>query len=84
MERELLNRTLKTMGVMLASWAAFVGTITLVVVFAVPAALGSDRRLKTDDAPASVPTAGRDGESPSEATPKPPKKVDISGAARGS
>ena len=79
----LFKQTMKTVGIMVGSCVAFVGTLTLIVLLVVSRAVGPSDTSKSDG-PTLVPASKLNGQTPPEATPKAsPKKSELrSGAAR--
>ena len=73
----LLKQTMKTVGIMLASWGAFMGVLTLIVFVA------TGRPSSSDDGPALVPASKIDGQRPPDPPKATPKKQDLPpGASR--
>jgi hypothetical protein len=70
MSSDLLQKTLKTVGVMVAACVAFTGTVALIAVFTVRTAVGPRESLE----PGLVPASKIEGQRPPKADDAPPTK----------
>jgi hypothetical protein len=73
-DRDLLMKTLKTMGIMLGALTLFMGTLTLIVLVVVGHALGP-RNAPTDDS-TTVPASNVHGRPDDKAPARPSRPID--------
>lgn len=71
----ILRRTMSTVALMLAAWAAFVGGVTVVMLVAISHAKGESPATAADtnvssEVQAPVPTSARDALEPTQRTPR--------------
>ena len=75
-DRDLLKKTLKTMGVMVGALTVFMGTLTILVLVVIGHAVGP--RAPSDDDPKAVPASnvhgGKPGDSDSKIVPARPSR----------